>query len=1205
MKKNKQNSSFEKELLKQYRKPGIALGNVKYFGETYIEKSRIISRIKNKYIPGYSFLFKGMIAKDFSKVNTTKYIPYHDESSLVNHLEWITIILEFYQQEINDYISMKNSYIQHQMKGDYQKSLDILNNIDQITYSLWGMEQTLLCTELMSGLEDKTKKLAEFFENTESYLVALFGDFYNIKTELSTSFTSFEHKINSYINALPQNFQGRIYKNFIEFKLFNNLGKFTEDNLKQALSLSATLPVIDLYENFIKSCIIVISSNNFETYLRDTVVTLVKKLNISDYRISKILAETEEKTEIYIQNMDENIFFEEIIEDYTLGDYVGCINKIEKYEGNFGLNFPLMKIVAKSVILSNSDFNELSFKNHIVVDSIIKPLIEIFSCNETQKNLLNLLTISKAFGDIPLRYEIEHFYLEYMFQFQEDLYNFSIKVADLYTHIFSPIRFFIEDDIQSKVKKTIYKKLGYINTLSLIEDNSHSSIPNLRLKYYQSKNKQNNDRITSFKGLIENLIQNGDYNNSFFYNYEKLALQLFKELMMEDRYLEAMGLLVDSCMINKNLIIRMDKKTLFNKLQDIELIDLKFVIFVYLVDENNSFGIYSALISYIESKGKNLLSEIVVLDLEDEERELLKFILSEIYTKSVMKHFIYLNPEARSKERVFALDYLINSGYKKSPIYIKEIKEINKIQSIQKRIKSIDETKIYVDIESILKEFRLIYLERFLKYMLLEGLDANLKFYDLKQEIHAISSQFNEEVISEFKSNPERKYRYLIFKDIVDDFRNEVLFNSKYGLGKFLSSRIRHGLLENTITKTFKNYKLLSLKQNNEAKEYIIHKDREKDLVTHTNFENRDDINKIRKLLNDFSHNIVTKLDEIKDWLRIKDRKHPTGMFSYDLLEGDALLYLYSEFKDITDYDSFYRVLTDYFWEITENNLSIIQKKLMNEVFEFFVENLELLGRKLEEIRGENDELDILISILHKDINLSKVGIKTDLNEISNWFVVRRTNEFHDFSFQELIDTNLEIIKKSNKDCEKINFIEKIDVNLILKGEYFNYLVDIFNMLYSNANEHCGHNSLEELTISTEISHIEQQYIEEKLNADSLEASLYDKNFKELFFTDRGEYLKVSIKNSLSSEKNNEEIRMIIDEKLEAALDTKRSNSLISEEGGTGLTKIYYILKHNLKVSSYQEYYINDDNYFNVDIYLNILNIKAEKGEATLENIIY
>ncbi|MEH7435755.1 hypothetical protein, partial [Bacillus thuringiensis] len=72
------------------------------------------------------------------------------------------------------------------------------------------------------------------------------------------------------------------------------------------------------------------------------------------------------------------------------------------------------------------------------------------------------------------------------------------------------------------------------------------------------------------------------------------------------------------------------------------------------------------------------------------------------------------------------------------------------------------------------------------------------------------------------------------------------------------------------------------------------------------------------------------------------------------------------------------------------------------------------------------------------------------------------------------------------------------------------------------------------------------------------------------------------------------EITRIIKKKFDILLDKKKSEEMILGEGGTGISKVYYILEHNLKVSCVQRYHVKEHRMF-AEFILNIEQLKAKE----------
>lgn len=238
--------------------------------------------------------------------------------------------------------------------------------------------------------------------------------------------------------------------------------------------------------------------------------------------------------------------------------------------------------------------------------------------------------------------------------------------------------------------------------------------------------------------------------------------------------------------------------------------------------------------------------------------------------------------------------------------------------------------------------------------------------------------------------------------------------------------------------------------------------------------------------------------------------------------------------------------------------------------------------------------------MLINNINLCRTVLKNDLTQISKWFIVRRHGEYHDYDMNELVSTCIEISKKTNNNHSRINSSEKIDTNIYLKGETFNYLVDIITMLYFNAIEHSGFNNLEDMYIQIEISEIPSSDVKDELmNIDGQKL-----DFLKFFEDHPSSTLKIKVLNLLAEHKDEEKIRITISDIFEKIENPDKYKNFISEEGGTGIPKIYYTLKHNIGSTFAHQYYIDENKWFIAEIFINLQDLIAYK-EGENETIIY
>lgn len=928
----------------------------------YNQKREIINCIYYNLLPGKQYVFKGLIAKNINEIFSTKFIPFVEGKEIKFDFEWALLILNQRKQELNKYIALREKYEYLLLNGNIQAAEATLNNInEEITYSFWGIEQTMVCSELYGGFEHNRNKLSEIAEATNKYLILMLSEFYSYKAEVESTYSNFSHRLSNFFNQMTDKFDDVLIKDYLEFQfmLFNH--NINEESLRRVLALSASLPIIDLYENFVKACSIILSSDLINEDIKDMVIQGIENLEVNDKRLKNMLLinNPDELDSITFDGLDIQVM-EEIVEEYTKGNYDTCVDKIyeESKKGNNILsNFDILVLFVRSILNGGIDLQRFSLINDFLKENLVIPIFNIYSSKNKEENLNKILNTAKILGNISMRYKIESFYLSNVMPNNENTSGLNKRISDIFSSIITPQLVFSYKNIEEKQKfLNKFKKLNkYSETLKLLESfvlrtfdtKNLINIPISRLNYYKVKALRK-DEVFSAKAFLKEIIlklkASEEENFSYYmFEYERIAKELFKIHIEMSNFKEAVDIVSDSYLLNKSTVIRMDKKKLSNLIENSmkNSNNIKKVIFDYIVNEKDYFNIYTSLINFLDEHNLKLPSELIFWCKENPQYlKEVQFILSKIYTKEVMKYFVRINPKQRNEERIKVLNYLLLTDKNKEnkSKYLEEINNIMKAQSIQERIKSVDEKKIFVDTDAILIEFEDVFREKYRRYTVLKELKEELSYFDLI-EATATIEKFSQAAILEFTENQEKKQRFLMYKELIQEFINEVLNNPKYGLGKFLSSRIRHGLLENNLSKTFKNYNLLSLKIDSEATEFVINKYWEEEISKYDNDITNLGFERIKSALGEFSKNIVNKIEEVKDWIRIADKTHQNGMFNYPTFFNESsLLILYGHTGKNIDYKGFYDEIINYFWELTEGNLELIRNRINGELYDYFVD---------------------------------------------------------------------------------------------------------------------------------------------------------------------------------------------------------------------------------------------------------------------------
>ena len=199
--------------------------------------------------------------------------------------------------------------------------------------------------------------------------------------------------------------------------------------------------------------------------------------------------------------------------------------------------------------------------------------------------------------------------------------------------------------------------------------------------------------------------------------------------------------------------------------------------------------------------------------------------------------------------------------------------------------------------------------------------------------------------------------------------------------------------------------------------------------------------------------------------LQIKiDNKNPDGWFDYEFqdefLDKDykpnilSMGQLYFIVKKNKNFDDFVNSCFDLLWNKTDLNLSKIRNSLKGDVTNKFEEIIEKLEMDLMKIINREDFPDLFQNII-----TSKVNVQNDINRIGRWFN-RSGTQIKDFRVNKVVEITKENTNKHYEGKNKsIELSEKIETNVVIKGEYLPYLIDLMKIFFDNILKHTRQSS--------------------------------------------------------------------------------------------------------------------------------------------------
>lgn len=1055
-----------------------------------------------------------------------------------------------YNAYIESYIDMKNQYEKFLFSEQYTEALKVINCIEEkMGLSVWSISKKMHLYDKIYGLERHKRYLSELQNSAKNnILLSTLFELESYFAEANTSYSAYKKRLESYNDILHEN----VIRLYLDFR-FNVEREFELEKIKVAFMFDTQLSIVDMYETFVLA----------EQLMFIEGIKFAEKFYTSDFRLYNLcLINEHEKIGSYKEE------YYKLLELYTCGKYHEYIEQCKPYLMETPQDFQSLILLVKSYILLNKTLESEK--------SLFKWIYDVYSLNgEDVEAIQELFSYLKVVRFTSWEYKILGFIARKTTMPQRKKMMFLSAINDVYIspNIINNSEWFkgnAESFLDSFANLCPITQKLYLYKMGTGEFPAEILDENRRLLFETDKliDADRND------GALDTLAKITRTDNYFMERILRRKIRIYEN---KGDYLTEIVCVTNAILQNSNFQKRIDLQEVLSSVNKHLSKDIKrsiyYVVFIYLCmpgDYNKQRIAYSNYMDYNKFKSIN---EIVCY--EDKSPVLIEF-LSKICVQHILKRDIILNANGNRADelRVEILKILIDIDERNKKKYYAEIAAITKQKSIKDRIKQINQSRIFVDTDNIKKENESALREDFNRYLAMKDLDEEIISYDIYSEdyindLKKIVDEINEKI----KTNAVYSQKMIILKGIITTITEEFLFNEKYGLNTFLSSRIRHGYCKKQLTTVFQEYNLLSKKKKNNSNEYLINEYWDGILP-----ENADGSVKIKEYLSKFTHNIEKKVEDIKkNWLSIKYREENESILDYTSCVNKCLFIV---MDNIIDFNTFYDEIINFLWKYTLSHFSMLREKIQVELLAFFQNELTMLSEKIGYINDTavKNEVKTIIN----NINLCKSKIGGTTKEFANVFE-KRDVSYLDFTMTDLIDTCLEIITKLNAGMTSVKLIRKIEDFALYKGENFPYFVDAVNILINNALEHSGLTDLSELELTI---NIEKEQDEEVL-------SLLKEEFnKKKIRLGNMDFLRLSISNTLSGDIDLQELQGKIAEIFDKAKDTETVKKYSQSEGGTGLYKLYITFQYNIN-TAYSIFYRIENQTFTITILFGIMNIVA------------
>lgn len=1076
----------------------------------------------------HNFLNKNLFPSSIGKIKTNE--PYSFTNSFEREFYWIYVKIISNIEKLSPLIVKKDEIENLILLGKNSDAKQLLTEIvDEFGYSLWSIEADLHIAENQIGSSENWRLLTEYLNTIQNSFYEFCINGSSKKVEDAVSFESYINQLQNDVNSINA-------LDFIkDFFVFNNLRTasydFDFDDLAGVLYVCNIFSLFDQYNIFVDTIIFNLNIGNVKDDIFKPIVKTLLDNGIKDCRIVNIHNYLTDDGFVKI-GRSEDIYL--ILEAYYSGEYLSALNLSKDYLKDFALEFEIYEIYVKSLIQLEKKFEYIGI---YPIDSILENLYYFLVFpKDIDKYAKKLMKYSLKYSNSLLGIQI----FEFLSEVENNNKN-SLRYS--FYSFYNSYKLVLKKPAIPKLAANNFfgfEKFNFYSYKSLLFGDADSNLN----KYTSTQLSQliNAEVIYRYNtndctGVIKLIVENRLLDTALNYMKERYAFYLYLSFLNLDRIHECLDLFGRLFFDESVVYLKTNYRDLYEKAfrEDDKYIyagNINAVVLASLFDAE--YDLYEILDEFLDLNGidgNNFMDiESVVTD-----EQYLIYILNKICSIDTLKYY-FSQIEKVEDLRIQILEKLAFLDPKNKYVFEKEIVEINRKISVRKVIKEVNNGRLFVDVPKLKEQLIEKYDDDFNRLMRIvyEKKGTVLLGFNSSKP-RAWEKSLKEQEISDLDKYNDADF--IAFKNIYYDVREQFLFSKAYGLDSCLSTRIRHGSLENQIRSVFENLQLVTTKLD----EIYI----DENFWTDKIYD--EDINLIvQREIKEFSR----KIDEYNSFLKNRaiqitheNMDNSDAKFSY--FSNDEILY------------NFYHTHVEYL-KTTEDIIDILLNdlshytnfELCRDIYKYFLN--DVYNDFTEFV---NQYISSIISLkLPKNINLvdnlnkSLTDLQLCLEEIVEWFYLETSSSSNLLFIEDLINASFELTRKLYKNTE-IN--SKLNVNFKEVSGYSS-LIYVFNILFSNSIIHSGLD--DEIDIHVDVNLIEDTYV------------------------------KIDVKNNYSKMDKESTLKNLerVKNQWKDFQNIERSNI----EGESGFHKIKRIMIYEAKCITERFDYSIDDNFVTISLFL-------------------
>lgn len=1019
------------------------------------ECSKVVANLKNKFdantlsaslsdlyskMPVYEKIIMGNLfprnIQELGDGNGYFFKPMH----LINEISWLYIQIVRYKKELKIYAHSRSKIEHLILLGKYNEAMEILEELTKkIGLSIWYYETKCLIYSRLGKERDIYGLLSEVNEakkTAKTGFVPFLLHYLAKRSIPSYSAISFDADLTSRFKMNRNDFQQDRY-NYYLFRLnyYNNL---EVEDLSVTMIMEATNSLVDRY-----NLLLTILKTEFAKTENNTDRTLYSFWGTRLYRQTQDIALTPLVAYVQTDLLDQSYYdvgFINILDLYYKGVYKDVVLNIREYVKKNSSNFDIVKIYCRTLVALDNGYVPIVADKDSLLNQITSLVFKTMSEKLNDEFLFKLYNINKNIYGLSLACGLDNYIKE---EQNEPCYR-SLKF--LFTYTFDPLFSSVINDKDSRLhyidegekyiggnsivceyqKGRIEKKINTaLNIVSYIKDQDNAKISFNNEDYIKALEEWK-DILEKYKECLPIAQTAIDYIYQCYMGIEEkqAAIVFYIEQFMKGKVYVAK---VDTTRFVDQLYREKYRKGVRNSL------DLLLFVFIKAKADEHKSCVLERFCAY---KDVEKVSELINVFADEINRDKVELFFYLLATEDILRHMVYVeSTKQKLEEQQIISQYLMSMDTNNRELYVTLNQEILDAMIVYQNIKKIDESRIFANDLSIIK------------YELKdqEGLYNQYRYqFELSKDnkpILVVNTANSSSCDDDF---PKIKYTVRFtnkaFIDVACQLFDAIcdkFLLSKFGLKTYLSTRIRHGVLEGELRSGFDRLNLVLSTQHDT---YV---------PTHfwqtTYALSSGDQSELMKILERFSHGVNFLISEFKkNVLQIRCREEDSGFFKY-LFTPDEKCFAIVNANDAQSYEEFCKNIMNFLFKVTDANLIKIRREVSENLTIEFNQLVDQLYNDIQRFNSKHFYCD-----LSRAVNDARADIRQKLIRIEKWFYIQDA-KFDDFYLVKQMDIVWNITAKMFPNIKyELNHETSEEISVKLKAAYFIHISDILTIFYNN-----------------------------------------------------------------------------------------------------------------------------------------------------------